>query len=166
MSTTTRNTEPLGFPIKSEVMFNETGRYQGRYNTNIDHNSGQRIRGGYYRTRRGNYNSRDNVGNITKCSRCGSIYHWANRFPSSSRGTGITGHTLRRGNRRIEDNGTRHPEQTPIVMKTPTTQNFNIMLIWSTMTVTSTSLKTMKTMMMVMPRILLAQVMRTKGIQS
>ena len=54
----------------------------------------------------------------------------------------------------IEDNGTRHPEQTPIVIKTPTTQNFNIILIWSTMTVTSTSLKTTKTMMIAMPRIM------------
>ena len=50
--------------IKSEVMFNEPGCYQGRYNTNRDHNSGQRIRRGYDRTRRGNYNPRDNVGNI------------------------------------------------------------------------------------------------------
>ena len=96
VSTTTRNTEALGFPIKSEVMFNEPGLYQGRYNTNRDHNSGQRIRRGYDRTLRGNYNPRDNVGNITKCSRCGSIYHWANRCPSSSRGTG---QTLKRGNR-------------------------------------------------------------------
>ena len=96
VSTTTRNTEPLGFPIKSEVLFNEPGRYQGRYNTNRDQNSSQRIRRGYDRTRRGNYNPRDNVGNITKCSRCGSIYHWANRCPSSSRGTG---QTMRRANR-------------------------------------------------------------------